>query len=242
MFFVNELCFLQVRVSKEYSERHAFYDKAANLVSNLMVKNDLFNIWMNFKLRSWQYEILKRTLRQTPRKILWVVDTKGNNGKSFLARYLAILYGFQLLDGIVSTRDLGPMLDRNARGIVFDVSRSGLRNFDYETLEAVKNGVVVSSKYSGQTIWIGIIPVIVFANFYPQWNALSEDRWDVVCLGENPGQLSVRDRNPRVAPGGRYPFVPPPPVPDLSENFDLRAFLDDDEEEEDFYNSSGEYL
>jgi len=216
----------QVCVSKEYSDRHAFYDKAVNIVANIQIRNELFDGWKTKNLRTWQYEILKLALSQDDRKVLWVVDTEGNCGKSFLARYLSILYGFQMLDGIVSTRDLGPMLDRNMRGMVFDVCRANERRFEYGTLEAIKNGFICSGKYTGQSIWLRPVPVIIFANYSPDQSYLSKDRWQIVHIGSGIGQLDTSSTDAVVQPSVRFPLVRPPPVPDLRDRFDLRGFLE----------------
>ena len=195
------------------------------MVSNLKRRNELFQDWKNAKLRLWQYEILKLIKTQNSRQILWVVDLKGNSGISFFSRYLAISYQFQLLDGIISTKDLGPILDRNLKGVAFDVCRANERNFEFGTLEALKNGFLVSAKYAGQTFWLPKIPVVVFANYYPRRDSLSEDRWQVVTLGDEPGNIFISQTEAVVSAEIEFPFVQPPQVPILDERFDLKQYL-----------------
>jgi len=216
----------QVSVSKEYADRHAFYDKAVNLVSNLKVRNKLFDQWKEFKLRMWQFEVLELALAQNDRKILWVTDPDGNHGKSYLARYMNILYGFQWLDGIVSTRDFAPMVDRNLKGVVFDVCRANEKKFDFSTLESIKNGFIVSGKYGGQSIWLESKPVVVFANYTPDKSLLSRDRWQIIDFGDENCSYDYTSTNAIVTPAVIHPFVRPPPVPVLTENFDLRSFVE----------------
>ena len=63
---------------------------------------ELYVEWLQKRLRVWQYAVLKRVLTPGDRVVTWVDDQRGNNGKTFLANYLSILYQFQLLDGQTS--------------------------------------------------------------------------------------------------------------------------------------------
>jgi len=224
----------RVRISKEYSEKQVFYEKASNIMSNLKIRNEMYDEWRTFRLRIWQRNVMRMLMGQNSREILWVVDKKGDAGKTFLAYFLTILYGFQMLDGMISARDLGPMLERNIKGIVFDVCRSNHRFFDYGTLETLKNRYLVSSKYSGQTIWLPEIPVIVFANHHPNREYLSEDRWNIIVLkdydyddAENR-PYCTRDKAAVWISEEEFPYVRPPPVPPLTAQAGtLKDYLDD---------------
>ena len=77
--------------------------------------------------------------------------------------------------------------------------------------------------------------VVVFANEYPNYSELSSDRWQTATLGE--GSLSNLSMTPCFTPN-EFPFISPPDMPNLSENFDFRAYIDGlDVNEEDITNT-----
>ena len=163
----------QIKLSREYAERHNYYDKMTAALRNLKMKHELFDQWKSKILYPWQYTCLKKLMSQGTREILWVIGTEGNNGKTYLANFLNILYDFFLLDGGISTRDICHLIKDNVRGFCFDISRASLRNFDYSTLEALKNGYAVSGKYAGKLKRFRNAPVVVFSNNFPDVALLS---------------------------------------------------------------------
>ena len=213
----------QVRVSDEYLDKATTYEKACHYVRILQQKHRDFHKWENTLLYPWQFKILQKLFTQNSRQILWAIDTAGNHGKSFLARYLDVLYDFLVLDGSLNTRDLGHMLRDGAKGFCFDVCRASIRTFDYSVLEAVKNGYIVSGKYSGQILQFHQLTVLVLANCEPDMTQLSRDRWNVVTLGE--GDYSNMEKLPVLNARDDFPYVKPPPLPVIDENFDLRSFI-----------------
>ena len=128
-----------------------------------------------------------------------------------------------MLDGSISTRDLCFLFKEDIKGILFDVSRSSMKDFDYAALEAAKNGFIVSGKYAGRVNRFDPVEVVVFANEYPNYSELSPDRWQTATLGE--GSLSDLSMIPSIIPT-EFPFVPPPDMPSLDENFNHRAFIE----------------
>ena len=217
-------CALQVKTSKQYAKQFVYFDRVTALINEMLERHKLFAEWKGKRLAMWQFTILEKILTQNSRKILWMVDTVGNHGKTFLSNYMSILYDFQYLDGSINCRDLAMFLRPSTKGIVFDVCRSAMNLFDYATLEAMKNGVIVSGKYRGIARRLTGLPIVVFSNSHPKLDALSLDRWDIVVAGQ--GILSNIDSIPMVSPEERFPFVNLPPLPELLENFDLKEFLD----------------
>ena len=213
----------QIKVSAEYAERHIYYDKITSYLRSLLKWHELYNEWSHKKLFLWQYQVLMKVKQQSDREIHWIVDEIGNRGKTFLANYLCILYGFKLLDGHVSARDLAHLMSDDVKGICFDVSRASQNFFDYSTLESVKNGYLVSGKYYGKVCRIPVVPVVVFANCYPNLGLLSQDRWNILKMGEGP--LSDLSANPVISPESVAPFVEPPHFPDLTDDFSLKEYL-----------------
>ena len=142
-----------------------------------------------------------------------------------MASFLNILYGYQLFDGCLTTRDLGYLLREGVKGICFDISRAAQGSMDYGALECAKNGLIVTGKYAGRVRRFEIVPVVVFANFFPNVSRLSQDRWQILTIGE--GELDNSNKTPLISPAEEFPFLRPPAMPDLSDDFSLRAFLDE---------------
>ena len=135
------------------------------------------------RLTFWQFEVCVKLFHQSKRQILWVFDEEGGKGKTHLSNVLQFCFGFAVLDGVTKTSDVAMLLaGTDYKGVCFDVTRSDANLFGYNTLEAVKNGRLVSGKYQGQVTLLDDVPVVVFANFEPQAGKLSEGRVDLVSL------------------------------------------------------------
>ena len=62
------------------------------------------------------------------------------------------MYGFMILDGTVTARDVAHMIEGMEKGFCVDVNRAFADQFNYSSLEALKNGVIVSQKYA-EKLW-----------------------------------------------------------------------------------------
>lgn len=159
-------CSTQIKVFKEYASHPAYFDKTVATLKDLKQSHDLFDTWKQRNLYSWQFLVMRRVFAQDERKVTWIFDQVGNHGKSYLANYLNILYGFQILDGTISTRDLGVVLREGLTGVVIDVARSSEPHLDYIALESLKNGYIVSGKYGGRVRRFQPLRVLILANFH----------------------------------------------------------------------------
>ena len=174
----------QVKCSKEYMLRNKAYDEAAGMVSSIRSQHRAFNDLKNCKLSNWQFDIFKELINQPDRIVLWVCDKVGNTGKTFICKFLRVMYNFFVSDGTLDSRDLCYMFPEKISGIIFDVCRNAEGKFNYEVLEGAKNGFLVSGKYEGKVRCFKRVPVGVFANFLPDVSKLSADRWKIVELGK----------------------------------------------------------
>jgi hypothetical protein len=136
-------------------------------------------------LRSWQTELMTLVAQPpVPRRVSWWWERRGNVGKSFMARHLA-LHCDAIVCQMMKKSDLLHMLSKTIatrKSVVFDLTRSceaGAVSVVYEVLEMLSNGYICSGKYDSQNLWVGPLHLIVFANFEPDRSAMSEDRWDV---------------------------------------------------------------
>lgn len=131
----------------------------------------------------WQKEILDM-VEQVPddRSIYWYWDSEGRKGKTSLAKHLVIKRvdaiavdgcAKDVMHGIVKREEE----NRETNVVIFDFVRSKENYISYEAIEKLKNGFFFSGKYES-SMFVGNCPhVICFANFAPQEEKLSGDRW-----------------------------------------------------------------
>ena len=138
---------------------------------------------------------------------------------------MSAVYNFQLFDGVISTRDITMKFDINSTGVIFDVCRTAVSKIDYNTLECIKNGYLATGKYHSMKLVFDSKPVIVFANNTPDTSRLSSDRWQIFTIGIDDGFHHSRSEIPDFVPQEERPSIPPPQIPDLTQNFSLRNYL-----------------
>lgn len=101
------------------------------------------------------------------------------------------------------------MLRSSFSGVCFDVTRLNEKHFSYNTLEQIKSGFVMSGKYKGTKRLFDPVPVVVFANFAPELNKLSADRWQIFNIETVPSTSSI----PLFEPNELFPFIRCPELP-----------------------------
>lgn len=141
------------------------------------------------ELRPWQQEVLNRIefCGSNDRTILWINDKDGNNGKSFLARWLVNEYNALMTQGSKRHVLAAAYNNRETRLYIFDVPRVVGNNVSYETIENLRNGLFFSG-FGDATgmVNLGFSPiVVVFANDYPDPRKLSLDRWEIYDIYNN---------------------------------------------------------
>ena len=137
-------------------------------------------------LRSWQQDILDFIDRPSDRIVHWVVGEKGNEGKTFIQKYIRQLFGSRrVLQSEVNAKksDIAYLLSKETltcRDIfLFNLLRSD-SDVAYGLLENIKDGFLISAKYRSKFLKIKTPnTVIVFSNSSPDISQLSRDRWRV---------------------------------------------------------------
>jgi len=136
------------------------------------------------QLYPWQTSIVEM-IEQEPddRTINWFWETTGSIGKSALVRYLVINHNALLVAGkgadikfLICGQKQPPDI------IIYDIPRTARSYVDYCALEEIKNGLFCSSKYESKMYVMNSPHIICFANFEPDVEALSKDRWNVINL------------------------------------------------------------
>lgn len=154
----------------------ALYIRHKHHIDELIVdRNRLDNLkrtredYETVEWRAWQREVIDKLEEQAVRQVLWVVDPTGNNGKTFLARYLISQGAFLVRAGkhqdiyhAFTTMCPCPTM------AVFDLTRSSQETIPYSVMESLKDGMIFSSKYQSKVITFTAMKVLVLSNFTPQ--------------------------------------------------------------------------
>lgn len=130
----------------------------------------------------WQSEICDRVGSPADdRRIVFVVDSDGGKGKTWLQQYLYSRFpeSVQLLqEG--KRDDIAHALLTTRRIFLFNVARGGMQYFPYRLAEQLKDRMVFSPKYNSRMkLWRENVHVVVFANEEPDYEKMSEDRYDI---------------------------------------------------------------
>lgn len=157
-----------------------------------IIKQEMLQEYESVTWRPWQQEILDIIKAGgSDRKINWVYDPIGNNGKSFLRRYICLTNEAVLADGkkdnIFNSFKV-KCIDENKRVrlCVMDIPRQNEAFTNYGTIEAILDRHIYSGKYEGGEIWLDRMCVVVFANFAPKLENCTQDRWNIIKIKERP--------------------------------------------------------
>lgn len=116
------------------------------------------------------------------RKIYWVVDVKGNTGKTCYCKNKLLTKGIPVIRGGKSN-DINNFVynwkgDMNT--FLFDIPRCHEGFVSYNAIEQIKDGMLFNGKYETGFRCFNTPNIIIFANFEPELFKLSNDRWVVM--------------------------------------------------------------
>ncbi len=185
-------------LAMEHTAAHARYhkwgEKLRQCIKIREAKEALKAEMSKAVLRTWQTSALEQLASQDDREVLWIMDSKGGKGKSFLAKWLCVMHDAFYIEGGKKS-DISYAYDLQET-VVFDLSRATEEFVNYSTIESFKNGIIFSPKYESKTKFFKPCRVIVFSNWAPDRRQLSEDRWNVVDLDRRTMLEQVR--RPRI--------------------------------------------
>jgi len=150
------------------------------------------------KLYTYQEDVL-HMLESPPdsRKIQWYWEggregcpRGGNVGKSALCKIIvlekAALYMSGAKEGCICAvadwinGDAERKVDPKPLDVViFDIPRCNVGGVSYSAIEGIANGMVFNAKYHSGMAVFNRPHIVVFANTPPNWEKLSDDRWEV---------------------------------------------------------------
>lgn len=135
-------------------------------------------------MEPWQAEVDARVAEPAgDREVIFVVDTEGNKGKTWLTKYwLQNRAGTQVLS-VGKRDDLAYVIDPSCSLFVFDIPRGNMEFLQYGILEKLKDRIVFSPKYASRTKILQQTPhVVVMCNEMPDMEKMSEDRFYIKNL------------------------------------------------------------
>lgn len=137
---------------------------------------------VDYPFRPWQEE-LNGILNLPPddRTVIFVVDERGNSGKTWFAHFYAERHHRVQVLMPGKRADLAFMLDDNIRVLFVDAPRSKQQEYiQYDFLEEVKNGYVFCPKYESCVKRLDKCHVVVLMNEHPDMLKLSSDRYKII--------------------------------------------------------------
>lgn len=170
-----------------YSQKTETYDGKFRCMKGITLTLPLDYFKPN-KDYPYQLELEKILLAKAEKRtIYWVYDV-GNQGKSEFARYMEIVYPDKVI-GFENgkTADIAFMINTmknkvnltNSPIFILDIPRSGIKSFNYQCIETLKNGKIVSPKYESSRLLFNTPHILVFANEQPEFENMTMDRWKI---------------------------------------------------------------
>ena len=155
------------------------------------------------KLKPWQKKVIQMIDSPTERTICWIVGKMGNEGKTFIQKYILQLFGMRrVLKTEINAKkaDIAYMLSKDSLTckdiFLLNLLRSD-NELAYGLLENIKDGYLISSKYSSKHLKIKTPnTVLVFSNSYPTTENLSADRWKIYYIhGDDLFESNLSSKN-----------------------------------------------
>ena len=152
--------------------------------------------------RPWQYELKEYVNNPTPRRVIWVVGRKGNEGKSLFQDQTEEQYGKHWVCTMPLTETsrnlfgyMQKCVDRTTDIFLFNIMKSGGRRkkINYKLLENIKDGKakMVLGNSMKRVRFTTPNVIIVFSHEYPDTGKFSEDRWLIFKINAGMGLEDV---------------------------------------------------
>lgn len=137
----------------------------------------------------WQKDVWNMIqLPPNGRSVDWIFDGSGNSGKTRFAKWVCLKHPEKavMLNNVGKISDFAMNMQNfwnsGWRGdtVFLNLSRSYAdKQHLYEALEIIADGYITCTKYTGGICWLPPMHIVVFANFEPQCEKLSKDRWNI---------------------------------------------------------------
>lgn len=170
-------------------DNYKYCSKEGNFISNMVIKKSAgkFIEPEIIELKDWQKDVIQIIDGdRDSRTINWIVDKTGNNGKTWLCKYILKSYNNciyfrggkanDIASQVIKQEEFDPEI------CLFDLPRSCDGAVSYNAMEQLKDGIVHTNKYEGGFKVFDSPHIVVFSNFEPDEEQLSVDRWNIVYL------------------------------------------------------------
>lgn len=200
--------FLRMKRGESYNEIYC----NANINDEyklLEQKRKIMNIWNQYEqqrlkkakpppLRETQKEILSQVETQDDRKLLWVYDPTGNNGKTWLLRWLGLFKDACIINNAKKADIACAYRGQSIVGV--NLTRTVGDRVCYEAMEQLKDGLVFDGKYESNTYIRPFdstcVKLVVMSNELPDTSSMSEDRWSIQHIDELGVEMVLPDKLP----------------------------------------------
>lgn len=167
-----------------YVNHNRILDKHSEMATRLKDIKAFNELYLHKPLRPSQENWLRLLEAQNDRQVLWIYDNIGNNGKTWFANWLVVNRAACRMEN-AATKDLAYMYNSQPF-VAIDYTRSVEGRVNYNIIESLKNGSMVSAKYHTKLKVFKPPKVICFSNFWPEQDKLSEDRWQILDCSAVP--------------------------------------------------------
>lgn len=169
--------------TKNYFAAQKYCSKAESRVAGPWTEK---SVWIDTiqqeQLHDWQRVLEAELCGPVPkRKIVWYTDFQGGAGKTEFTKYMIVKHAACGLNN-AKTADIAYAIKEDVKIVIFNLARTLEGKVNYQAIEQVKDGLIFSAKYESTTKVFNSPHLVVFANFNPDLDALSKDRWDIRVL------------------------------------------------------------
>lgn len=139
-------------------------------------------------LYTWQRKAIEEYNKEPDeRTIRWFWDATGNCGKTALAKHLCMNKDTIYVNGKAADVKCAVAKlyadGKPPRCVIFGIPRTVTAEYvSYSALEEIKDGIFFSGKYESGMVTMNPPHVWVFANFAPDEEKLSKDRWSITYV------------------------------------------------------------
>lgn len=161
------------------------YSKGLREVERVSKRMRAIDRFVESELYPWQQQALDLLSEQDDRTVLWVYDSVGNTGKTYLSHHLDFKLNYQSFMG-GKYADLAYAIQPDRDGYCIDLARTSEEFCCYQFMESIKNKRVFTTKYESGTKYLQSHKLIVFSNYLPDTSKLSMDRWKILELISTP--------------------------------------------------------
>lgn len=181
---IKEIHWERCKGTKEQNIKYC--SKEGNYRTNMEIEKPLEDPMEGLTFYEWQTEILDMIkTKPDKRKIYWYYDEKGGAGKTTFVKHVCMKYPKKSIFINGKANDIKcaiASLEFKPEICIFHFTRSVEDYVSYEALESVKDGIFFSGKYESSMFIMNCPHVLVFANFLPNEDKLSKDRWIIKNL------------------------------------------------------------